>query len=99
MGQRKEGREGKVVNCKYENYDVYIGRGSIWGNPYKIGVDGNRKDVIFMCEKYIRSNHQLLKRINELEGKILGCHCKPKACHGDIYIKILNERKYNVWFE
>jgi len=24
----------------------------------------------------------------ELRGKILGCHCKPKACHGDILAEI-----------
>jgi len=26
----------------------------------------------------------------ELDGKILGCWCKPKHCHGDELIRCLN---------
>lgn len=29
---------------------VYIGRPSIWGNPFVIGKDGNRTNVIARCE-------------------------------------------------
>ena len=29
----------------------------------------------------------------ELEGKELGCWCKPSPCHGDILIKLLKERQ------
>ena len=36
----------RVVNCKKEPYDVYIGRPSKWGNPFKIGRDGSRQEVI-----------------------------------------------------
>ena len=39
----------KVVNLRNEKYDVYIGRGSPFGNPFKIGIDGTRLEVI---EKY-----------------------------------------------
>lgn len=36
----------KVVNLYKEPYDVYIGRGSPWGNPFVIGKDGDRKECI-----------------------------------------------------
>lgn len=37
----------RVVNIdRNENYDVYIGRGSDWGNPYALGIDGDRDEVI-----------------------------------------------------
>ena len=26
--------------------------------------------------------------LHELEGKTLGCWCKPEKCHGDILIKL-----------
>ena len=57
----------KVVNIKTENYDVYIGRGSDWGNPYAIGIDGDRDEVIrkyqYDFERgYLKSSkEQLLK--------------------------------------
>lgn len=72
----------KVVHCKKEPYDVYIGRPSKWQNPYKIGKDGTREEVI---EKFVENILPiLLPNIWELKGKVLGCWCKPKACHGDI---------------
>ena len=78
-----------VVHCKRDKYDVYIGRGSPWGNPFKIGVDGNRDEVIAMYEIYILQNPQLLSRLSELKGKILGCYCAPQRCHGNILEKLL----------
>ena len=73
----------KVVHCKKESYDIYIGRPSKWGNPYKIGKDGSREEVI---EKYRRHLllGSLIKQIGELKDKTLGCWCKPLPCHGDI---------------
>jgi len=78
-----------VVHCKKEPFDVYIGRGSKWGNPFTIGKDGTRTEVIEKYRKYIWHNTELYEDIfNELKGKILGCWCKPKACHGDVLAKI-----------
>ena len=78
----------KVVHCKKEPYDIYIGRPSKWGNPFEIGKDGTREQVI---EKY--KNHALPpdKDIRKLKGKILGCWCAPLPCHGDVLLRIANE--------
>lgn len=73
----------RVVNMRKEPHDVYIGRGSIWGNPYKIGQDGTRTEVI---DKYIArlvKDEDLLIKTHKLRGQRLGCFCKPEACHGD----------------
>lgn len=89
-------KETKIVNKHKEDYDVYIGRGSIWGNPYRTGVDGTRNEVIDLYGVYLReclddgriSHEELL----ELEGKTLGCFCKPKKrCHGEEIIKAISE--------
>ena len=82
----------KVVHCKRSPYDVYIGRPSKWGNPFNIGSDGTREDVIVKYEQYIRSKPELLAQLSELKDKTLGCWCSPQACHGDILIKLLKER-------
>ncbi len=81
----------KVVHCKQENYDVYIGRPSKWGNPFSIGKDGTRKEVIKKYRNYILSNKKLMNELHELEGKVLGCWCKPRACHGDVLIELLDK--------
>ena len=78
-----------VVNCQKESYDVYIGRPSKWGNPFKIGEDGTRIEVIKKYRKWIISNKELLNQIDELKGKRLGCWCKPKPCHGDVLVEVL----------
>ncbi|RUO68350.1 DUF4326 domain-containing protein [Idiomarina ramblicola] len=78
-----------------EQYDVYIGRRSPWGNPFAIGDDGmDRKDVIEKYKKYfqseILSDPSKKKALRSLKGKRLGCHCKPMACHGDVIADYLN---------
>ena len=80
----------KVVHCKKKSYDVYIGRGSKWGNPFVIGKDGTRDEVISKYEMHIMSSESLVNSLPELVDKTLGCWCKPKACHGDI-LKIMVE--------
>jgi hypothetical protein len=93
-----------VVHCKKQNFDIYIGRahsdfpeGSPFCNPFIIGKDGARNEVIEKYEEYLRQalieipglDEELLK----LDGKILGCWCFPKKCHGDIIVKLIKEIK------
>ena len=77
--------EAKVYN-KYANPPpgaVYIGRGSPWGNPFRIGFDGDRETVIerFRCEVLPTLD------VTPLIGKSLVCFCAPKPCHGDLLLK------------
>lgn len=84
--------KSRVVNLREESYDVYIGRGSIWGNPFKIGRDGGtREEVIQKYGEWIQSRPDLLARLDELKDKVLGCFCYPKACHGDVLIELLQK--------
>jgi hypothetical protein len=81
-----------VVNIKSgKPYDIYIGRPSKWGNPFRIRHDQNRAEVIEWFERYLRSNINLRLQLPELRGKVLGCYCKPLDCHGDVLIKLLHE--------
>lgn len=81
----------RVVHCKREPYDVYIGRPGPWGNPYQIGVHGAREDVIRLYRQMIFSDAQTLRRIRkQLRGKVLGCWCAPAPCHGDVLLEIAN---------
>ena len=82
----------RVVNLRKEKFTHYIGRGSIFGNPYKIGVSGTRQDVVGNYEKYARNNPTLLEKIKTLPKEaVLGCYCAPLECHGNIIIKIWKE--------
>jgi hypothetical protein len=85
-----------VVNVDHEDFDVYIGRGTKWGNKYRIGVDGTREECIQKFKIDFENNPRLqLEVIKELQGKILGCHCKPLPCHGDVIVSFLKERNGN----
>ncbi len=83
----------KVVNKYKEPFDVYIGRGSKWGNPFIIGKDGDRETVVKKYEEWIRSQPDLLNDLIELKDKRLGCFCKPLLCHGDVLVKLIEERE------
>nr|VFK39855.1 MAG: protein of unknown function (DUF4326) [Candidatus Kentron sp. SD]VFK45300.1 MAG: protein of unknown function (DUF4326) [Candidatus Kentron sp. SD] len=83
----------RVVNRnRGEKYDVYIGRGSKWGNPYAMGFDGDRDEVIHKFKYDFEKDFLKFSREDalELKGKTLGCHCKPAACHGDVLAEYLN---------
>lgn len=79
-----------VVNILRPNtrYDVFIGRPGIWGNPFVIGRDGTRAEVIAKHRAWLLTQDHLMARIQELSGKVLGCYCKPMACHGDTLAEI-----------
>ncbi len=91
-----------VVHCQKEPYDLLVDRSTIWGNPYshKEGTLAKfkvktRKESIKKYREYILDNPKLLAQLHELRGKILGCWCKPKDCHGDILVELSN-RKVNL---
>jgi len=89
----------RVVNKRKEPYDVYIGRPSIFGNPFKIGKHGTREEVIALFKKCfyheLEINPEFKEQVLKLKGKTLGCYCKPLPCHGDVIVEYL-ERGNNA---
>lgn len=80
-----------AVNKYHEDYDVDIMRPSIWGNPFRIGLHGNREEVIQMFKERVSKQPHLIKLAKEkLKGKRLGCCCKPLPCHGDVWAEIVD---------
>ena len=84
-----------VVHCKREHYDIYIGRGSKWGNRFthkKTKVKGtihvaNRELAIHFHKAALWSGilygRITLDQLATLHGKTLGCWCAPyHDCHG-----------------
>ena len=75
----------RVVHCKREKFDVFIGRPSVWGNPFVFFIDGNREEVIRKYKWWLLNNKALCERArSELKDKVLGCWCSPEPCHGDV---------------
>jgi hypothetical protein len=82
-----------------KDFDVYIGRempghrGSVFSNPFKIGADGSRGEVIASYKAYLDKRLLLEPRLQEelqlLKGKRLGCWCWPQQCHGDVLVEML----------
>ena len=81
----------EVVHCKKEPYDVYVGRPSPYGNPYIVGTDGDREEVIHKFREYFMGNKELQARaLKECRGKKLGCWCAPQSCHADVIAEFVN---------
>ncbi len=85
---------GKIV----QNCDVYIGRKctlggwnleeSKWSNPFNI-KNSTRTKCIQQYYNHILDNQNLLNDIPSLQGKVLGCWCKPEPCHGDVLVNLV----------
>jgi hypothetical protein len=74
-----------------------IDRRTIFGNPFKIGKDGNRDQVCDQYEEWfqqmVRDDPDFKKRVLQLKGATLGCWCKPARCHGDTIVAWLKEQE------
>ncbi len=84
----------KVLNKRIHGIPqgaIYIGRPSIWGNPFVIGKDGQRDDVIAKYETWLLGNGQLVDQLTALAGKDLVCWCAPARCHGDVLVRLANK--------
>lgn len=93
-----------VVNIKLHPCDVYIGRGSKWGNRFtarpiteemrkktpNIERVSTRTQAIQFYADELKTNTALLADLHELVGKVLGCSCKPLSCHGDVLATMAN---------
>jgi len=84
---------------------AYIGRGSgkhglgpsIWANPFAIGKDGERDEVIAKFAAYLQGNEELQSKLGELSGMTLLCHCGPRIYRRTVYTSTVNfSRKKNV---
>lgn len=73
---------------------VYVGRPSRWGNPFKLGRDGDRAACMAQHRAWIMAPEQAALRAAaraELRGKTLACWCRlDQACHADTLLEIAN---------
>lgn len=86
-----------VVHCRKEPYDQYIGRPGRYGNMHYVGycsrcdVVHTRGEAIQQFKLDFLTLPNWLSLLRELQDKRLGCWCKPKACHGDVYVELIEE--------
>jgi hypothetical protein len=69
---------------------VYIGRPSVWGNPFVIGKDGTRAEVVEKYERSLLRQPHLMAQLGKLRGCNLICWCAPLQCHGDVLLRLAN---------
>jgi len=87
--------EPRVWNKRQANIPrdaVYVGRPSKWGNPFVIGLDGDRARVVELYRSWLvceRSDLYFAAQ-QELKGKHLVCWCAPASCHADVLLTIAN---------
>lgn len=92
----------RVVHCKREPYDVYVGRPGPYGNPYSHlpgrgeTLVGSREEAIRRLEEDLRaamaeSRETVVDFLRPLAGRTLGCWCAPRPCHADVYVRLCHE--------
>lgn len=80
-----------VRNKRESSNGIYVGRPSAWGNPFVIGKDGSREQVIELYRAWMEQQLALNPRwLDPLQGKDLVCWCAPLACHADLLLERSN---------
>jgi hypothetical protein len=82
----------KIVNKSTgATFDEYIGRPTIFGNPYIIGKDGTRDEVIDRHRadflQRILVDEEFREKVLALKNRVLQCYCSPLRCHAETYIE------------
>ena len=94
----------RVVNIRKETCDVYIGRAGhgkdgYFGNPFRLEAAMRRGGALDRYREYfyhrLSTDKEFHRRVNELQGRTLGCFCKPNPCHGDIIKEYLDRMAEN----
>jgi hypothetical protein len=104
----------QVINGKVDGFvgkdKIYIGRAtktlkrSLLANPYAIGFDGDRDQVIKLYKRWLwhqingkHNPNEVLKellaiaRLVKADNQVIfTCYCKPLACHGDVLVNCVN---------
>jgi Domain of unknown function (DUF4326) len=86
-----------VLNLRHDSIPadaIYVGRGrgSPWGNPFIIGKDGTRAEVIARYQTWLFQQPELIEQLPTLRGRDLVCFCAPLPCHADILLEAANSR-------
>jgi hypothetical protein len=63
---------------------------SKWANPFKIGRDGTRDEVISKFHEWVLRQPALMGALSELRGRDLACWCAPARCHGEVLLQLAN---------
>ena len=81
----------RLEQCGEVDGLVRIDRRTRWGNPWIVGRDGSRAEVIARYRvdlwRRIRARDVLLEDLADLHGRTLLCHCHPLPCHGDVLVR------------
>lgn len=83
----------KVLNKRTaakQRQAIYVGRPSIWGNPFVIGKDGTRNEVIEKYRQKLLDSPYLMSQLDHLKGRDLLCWCAPLPCHADVLLELAN---------
>lgn len=83
----------RVVNVHKDPYDIYIGRPSKWGNPFRMQTGISRAQAVALHREWWYAPEQEKLReaaLVELKDKVLACHCHPLACHGHTIAEFIN---------
>lgn len=90
----------KVLNKKKDRIPsgaFYVGRPGPLGNPYVIGRDGTREDVVLQYEIWFSEqlkDPEFKALVEDLRKyKALICWCAPEACHADVIARYLEKTK------
>ena len=86
--KREPGLREELEYAQVHNNTALIDRRTKWGNPFRVGRDGTREQVIARYRadlwRRIRAGEVALEELAELDGMWLACWCDPLPCHGHV---------------
>ena len=93
-----------IGNKRNGDMGIYVGRPSPLGNPFEIGEDGTRSEVISKYREWfytrgvkllkVQKELQRLRQLHALSGSLcLLCWCSPQPCHAEVIKEYLDRER------
>jgi hypothetical protein len=93
-------KKPRILNANIDDIPpgaVWVDRNSRFGNPFRIGPDGDFEQVKKLYIQYLLDNPQLVEDIKTtLRGKDLVCWCHPAPCHAEILIRLSGDLDFKL---
>jgi len=76
---------------------IWVDRNTKYGNPFKLGINGDVAEVTALYIDYLTNNPDLIADIRQnLKGKSQACWCRPSACHAELLLKLANDPDFEL---
>jgi hypothetical protein len=102
LGSPRRIQRKRIKGWRMPEGAIYVGRGSQWGNPFRVGYSGDAARCVELYRQQLESALRggeactahfirIARHLRVLRGSVLACWCRlDQPCHADVLLRVAN---------